>query len=146
VVYCDWFIDFIGDLGCVFCLTTLQPAQVATPPSDLINDLMATDDRAHRWAMQTPTPALTITSTTVPEPSESPTPHLTPTQTPGPALMTPFGDPELQLLVYEVSEGDSFLFIANLFNTTAEILMAINVNASLFRLDWGYDRGVRGLH
>jgi LysM repeat protein len=117
--------------GVYFAITTLQPAQVATPTSDLANDLMATETARAAGAMHTPTPALTITSTPVPEPSESPTPHLMQTQTPGPALLTPFGGPELQLMVYQVDEGESFELIANQFNTTAEILMALNVRAAL---------------
>jgi hypothetical protein len=117
-------------LGVVFAVTNLLPPPVSTPIGDLTKDLMATEIARAAAAMQTLTPALTNTSTTVPEPSKTSTPHMTPTQTPGPALMTPFGDPELQLLVYQVGEGESFELIANLFNTTAEILMALNVRAA----------------
>jgi hypothetical protein len=75
----------------------------------------------------TPTPTTTPTV----EPTQTPTPTHTPTATAGPALMTPFGSPELQLLVYEVTEGDSLAYIANIYNTTTDILMALNRRESL---------------
>lgn len=77
--------------------------------------------------------ASTPTSTNTPtvEPTQTPPPTPTPTPTAGPAMKTPFGSPQLQLLVYEVAEGDSLAYIANIYNTTTDILMALNGRESL---------------
>ena len=44
--------------------------------------------------------------------------------------MTPFGSGDLTLLVHKVREGESLGLIAELYNTTAEILTALNPRES----------------
>ena len=74
----------------------------------------------------TATPSLTHTSTPTPVPTSTPTVFLTPTDTPGPALKTPFGQPGVQLLIHEVQTQESLTVIANQYNTTIDVLWLMN--------------------
>lgn len=74
-----------------------------------------------------PQPTPTFTPEPTPTPTPIPTPTITPIPTPGPALQTPFGSPGLELLVYEVLEGESFGLIASRYNTTEAVLRALNL-------------------
>ena len=118
-------------LGVYFAVTNLLPAAVATPAGDQTNDSMTTETARAAGTTHTPSPSLAMTSTLVPEPSETPTPLMTQTLTPGPALMTPFGSPGLELLVYTVLDGDSYGLIARLYNTTEAVLKALNPRESI---------------
>jgi tetratricopeptide (TPR) repeat protein len=71
------------------------------------------------------------TSTPTPEPSLTPMPTITPTSTPGPALMTPFGSETLQFAIHQINEGESLALVAANYNTTTDVLMAINARESL---------------
>lgn len=113
--------------GVFFTLANLQPpppqAEVA------LEDIAATETQLAAAALHTPTatPTMTVTHTPTLVPTSTPTPTLTPTHTPGPALLTPFGGPGLELLIYEVVEGDILSLIADRYDTTVTVINALNV-------------------
>ncbi len=91
---------------------TTQPLATSSPVPSPVPVLATT----------TSTPTLTNTPTRTSAP-----PTFTPTYfpTPGPGFSTPFG-PGLQFAIHIVQAGESYTAIANQYNTTAEVLDAIN--------------------
>lgn len=73
----------------------------------------------------TPLPSRTALPTLTPLPTETPAPTETPFPTPGPGLETPFG-PSGQFVIHVVAPGESFNAIAARYNTTPEVLQAVN--------------------
>ncbi len=97
----------------------ISPEVVMRSPS--VTPGLATPASVNR---STDTPTLTVT----PSPSSTQRPTRTPTPpgpTPGPGLMTPFG-PEGQFLLHEARPGESYTAIAKLYQTTVEVLEALN--------------------
>ncbi len=76
----------------------------------------------------TPTPTGTPTSTSTPTPSPTPTATETPTLTPTPETTR-----------YRVQRGDTLLGLAARFDTTIELIMAVNGFESEEDLVWGVD-------
>lgn len=76
----------------------------------------------------TPTTIITHTPTETSAPTATITPTATviPTQTPGPLLRTPFGADGLTFAVHEVLPGETIETIARAYNTTPEVVRAIN--------------------
>ena len=124
-------LSIIMLLGLIFVLNNLEPAPIATLEGDIegVTATMTDQDLLTPEVLITTAAAPTSTATPPPEPGA------TPTFTTGPALQTPFGDSGgnrgAQFLIYEVLAGDSLQLIANLFNTTPEVLSAINVREPL---------------
>ncbi len=77
---------------------------------------------------QETTSSLNQIPTSTPEPTGTftPTATFTPDFTPGPGLETPFG-PENSYILHAVAEGESYPKLAQIFDTTAEVLKAINL-------------------
>lgn len=97
---------------------TFQPVPQARSP--FVSSVELTSEPISQ-AINTPTP----------EPSLTPTPTIAPTSTPGPALMTPFGSPPLTFVIHQIAEGESLALIANIYQTTTDVLLAINGRESL---------------
>ncbi|MFQ5947195.1 MAG: LysM peptidoglycan-binding domain-containing protein [Anaerolineae bacterium] len=76
----------------------------------------------------TPTPTGTPTSTPTPTPSPTTTGTATPTHTPTPETIT-----------YRVQRGDTLLGLATRFETTVDLIMAVNAFESERDLVWGVD-------
>ncbi len=98
-----------------------------------MEDNLSTETQLALAVVLTPstTSSATMTSSPTTEPTNTPTQYLTPTQTPGPALRTPFGDPNFQLLVHEIQAQETLTAIANLYGTTVDVLW--NLNGLAFR-------------
>jgi len=74
----------------------------------------------------TPSPSQIPANTPEPTGTFTPTSTFTPDFTPGPGLETPFG-PENSYILHAVAEGESYPKLAQIFDTTAEVLKAINL-------------------
>lgn len=107
--------------GLVFLIRSIGPAPIATLEGGIISATSVTET-----IVPTNTPF-----TATPSPSETPLPATTLTFTPGPEMMSPFGEPGMQFLVYEVASGDSLQLIADRYGTSTEVLSAINTRDSL---------------
>ena len=71
------------------------------------------------------TPIPTFTPTHSPTLTPTPTKTKTPSPTYGPSIGTPFG-PESRFLIHTIEEGQSFAYLETKYNTTGEVIEAIN--------------------
>jgi len=111
--------------GLVFLIRSIKPAPIATLQGGIVS-VSATATVQDLTVTHTPD-----ISTITPSPSQTPAPALTTTFTPGPEMMTPFGEAGLQFLIYEVAAGDSLQLIADRYDTSTEVLTAVNTQDSL---------------
>lgn len=101
--------------------TPRELAYYATPTSSPLPSLTP-------FRTLTPIP----TSTFTPFPTSTPTIAFTPFPTSGPSLTTPFG-PDKNYLIHSVRAGDSFAYLENEYNTTTEVIMAMNVLGNILQ-------------
>jgi len=105
----------------------LQPQPTSAPTFTPVFELDSTPTEISMLLISSPT---SIPPTQTPSPTITVLPTITPTvmpgtPTPGPALATPFG-PDGKYVVYKITAGESPNRIASDYQTTIEVIRAIN--------------------
>ena len=96
-----------------------------TPSSFTVVQQPAPDNTSTLLPTETVIPLSTETSNAAADESENGAEQLD-TQTPGPALFTPFVAEKGEFVIHQVAQGESLQYIADKYQTNPEVLRAIN--------------------